>query len=328
MSEVSAEPKKPATTTSTDLERRAMAITRRANLVAGLAGAVAAWSSNSHAVLMDGLLSLVGYVSAVFALRISQTAGMRPDRNRPFGYAADEALYATFRSLALMGLVSFGIAHASLSILDYFQNGTREEMRLLPIAIYTALTTSICFWLAYVQRHAWQRTGRQSDMLRLESLASFYDGLIALLAGGSLLSTALMANTIFEPIAPIMDSIVLIVLSTFALLSYLPAFRQGIAQLAGAPASSEDQIALRRIVSGIASDAGGEVVDIAAVRLGRKLDSVVYYDPKKPVTVSEIDALTLRMDTEVNSQIGTAAILLVVSRAGRDITKLQTDMAS
>lgn len=165
-------------------------------------------------------------------------------------------------------------------------------------------------------------------MLRLESLASFYDGLIAVLAGGSLLSTALMANTIFEPIAPIMDSIVLIVLSAFALLSYLPAFRQGVAQLAGVPASSEDQVALRRIFNRIASDTGGEVVDIAAVRLGRKLDSVVYYDPKKPVTVAEIDALTLRMDTEVNSQVGTAAILLVVSRAGRDITKLQTKVES
>lgn len=162
-------------------------------------------------------------------------------------------------------------------------------------------------------------------MLRLESMASFYDALIALLAGGALLSTALMANTILAPIAPIMDSIVLIVLSTFALLSYLPAFRQGIAQLAGRPASSDDQAAVRRIVNRIASDAGGEVVDVAAVRLGRKLDSVVYYDPKKPVTVSEIDALSLSMDTEVNAEVGTAAILLVVSRAGRDITKLQTD---
>lgn len=309
---------------SVALEQRAMNITRRANLVVGLAGAIAAWASNSQALLMDGLLSLVGYVSAVFAIRISQTAHMRPDRYRPFGYAADEALYATFRSLALIGLVIFGIAHASLSILDYFLNGTREELHLRPVAIYTVIVTAVCFWLAYVQRHAWKRTGQRSDMLKLESVASFYDGLISLIAGAALMSTALMAGTVFEPIAPIMDSIVLIVLSAFALLSYLPAFRQGVAQLAGVPASSKDQLALRRIINRIAAEAGGEVVDVAAVRLGRKLDTVVYYDPKEPVTVDEIDALNLKMDTEVNAKVGTAAILLVVSRAGRDITTLQT----
>lgn len=100
------------------VERRAMDITRWANLGMGLAGAAAAWASNSQALLIDGLFSLIGYISAVFAMRISKTAHLGPDRLRPFGHAPEEVLYATFRSLALIGLVIFGIVQAVMGITD------------------------------------------------------------------------------------------------------------------------------------------------------------------------------------------------------------------
>ena len=96
------------------VERKAMDLTRWANLVMGLSGAAAAWASNSQALLVDGLFSLIGYVSAVYAMRISESAHLGPDRLRPFGHANDEALYATFRSLALIGLVIFGVVQAAM----------------------------------------------------------------------------------------------------------------------------------------------------------------------------------------------------------------------
>lgn len=131
------------------LEHRAMDLTRWANLGMGLAGALAAWASNSQALLIDGLFSLIGYISAVYAMKISQTAHLGPDRLRPFGHAAEEALYATFRSLALLGLVVFGIAQAVLGITDYLFGGDVEVLRLEPVAIYTVVVAGACFWLAY-----------------------------------------------------------------------------------------------------------------------------------------------------------------------------------
>ena len=42
------------------LEYRTMDLTRWANLAMGIAGVLAAWASNSQAMLMDGLFSLIG----------------------------------------------------------------------------------------------------------------------------------------------------------------------------------------------------------------------------------------------------------------------------
>lgn len=301
------------------LEHRAMDLTRWANLGMGLAGALAAWASNSQALLIDGLFSLIGYISAVFAMKISQTAHLGPDRLRPFGHAAEEALYATFRSLALLGLVVFGIAQAMLGIIDYLLGGDVEVIRLEPVAIYTVVVASACFWLAYVHYRAWRKTGRQSDMLKLEATASIYDGVITLCAGIGLLSTPFMAGTVLEPLAPVMDSVVVLLLCSLAILSYFRAFRRGMAQLAGFPASAKDQLAVRHALKRAIKDTDGRIVDVALVRFGRKLDAVIYYDPKCPITAEELDALTTRMYQQVHRDVGPAAVLVVVSRFGRRI---------
>ncbi|MEL7527449.1 MAG: cation transporter [Pseudomonadota bacterium] len=300
------------------LEKRAMNLTRWANLGMGLAGAIAAWLSNSQALLIDGLFSLIGYISAVFAMRISQTAHLGPDRSRPFGYAADEALYATFRSLALIGLVVFGISQAILGISDYILGGDVETIRLAPVAVYTVIVAAACFWLAYVHHTAWRRTGRRSDMLRLEAQASIYDGVITLFAGAGLLSTPYLKDTLFEPVAPVMDSVMVLILCSIATLSYFRAFRKGMAQLAGAPASPPDQLAVWHALRRAIAEESGDIIDIAVVRVGRKLDAVVYYNPNRPVTADEVDRLTQKMAKRLSVDVGPSAVMIVVSNKGRD----------
>ncbi|WP_434051644.1 MAG: cation transporter [Roseibium sp.] len=300
------------------LEKRAMNLTRWANLGMGLAGAVAAWLSNSQALLIDGLFSLIGYISAVFAMRISQTAHLGPDRQRPFGYAADEALCATFRSLALIGLVIFGISQAILGISDYVLGGDVEAIRLEPVAVYTVIVAAACFWLAGVHHSAWKRTGRRSDMLKLEAQASVYDSVITVFAGAGLLSTPYLKDTLLEPIAPVMDSVMVLILCSIAILSYFRAFRKGMAQLAGAPASPADQLAVWHALRRAVADEGGEIVDLAVVRLGRKLDTVVYYNPNRAVTADELDQLTGTMADQLTRDVGPSAVMIVVSNKGRD----------
>lgn len=283
----------------------------------GLAGALAAWASNSQALLIDGLFSLIGYVSAIYAMRISRTAHLGPDRERPFGHAADEALYATFRSLALIGLVVFGVVQAMMGITDYVLGGDVEEIRLLPVAIYSIIVTSVCFWLAYIHRRAWIGTGRQSDMLRLEMVASAYDGVITLIAGIGLLSAPLLIGTILAPIAPVMDSVLVLLLCGVAILGYLRAFQKGIAQLVGAPASRRDQLAVRRIVKPIVEEHGGELLDVALVRMGRKLDAVIYFRPDQPITASHADDLRNTLKDALETKIGQAQVLVVVTNQTR-----------
>lgn len=215
--------------------------------------------------MIDGLFSLIGYVSGVYAMRISRTAHLGPDARRPFGYAAEEALYATFRSLALLGLVLFGVAQAGLGISDYLISGTVEAIRLGPVAVYTAFVGSACFALAFVHHRAWQRTGRSSEILSLERTASLFDGAVTVVAGLGILATPLMADTMLAPAAPIMDSLLVLILCSISVLSYFRVFRRGVAQLAGAPASPSDQNALRRAASEALEQHGGSILDIAMI---------------------------------------------------------------
>ena len=298
------------------LENRAMVLTKWANLGMGLAGAIAAWLANSQALLIDGLFSLIGYIAAVYAMRISQTAHLGPDRLRPFGYAAEEAMYATFRSLALLALVVFGIAQAVLGISDYLLGGDVETIRLEPVAAYTVLVASACFWLAYLHHTTWKKTGRKSDMLKLEATAAVYDGVITLFAGIGLLSTPFMEGTLLEPLAPIMDSLMVLVLCSLAILSYVRAFRKGVGQLAGAPASPKDQLGVWHAARRVLTE--GDIVDLALVRFGRKLDAVVYYDPKRSITAEEVDELTFLISDQLEVEVGLSSVLLVVSKGDRD----------
>ncbi|MGO1117382.1 cation transporter [Rhodovibrionaceae bacterium A322] len=294
-----------------------MNLTRWANLGFGIAGALAAWLSNSQALLIDGLFSLIGYVSAVFAMRISQTTHLGPDRRRPFGYAADEALYSTFRSLSLLALVLFGCAQAGLGITDYLLEGEVEVLRLEPVAIYTLVISVACFWLAYVHKSAWKKTGRHSDMLKVEATASIYDGFITLIAGIGVLSAPYLATTILAPIAPVMDYVMVLVLCGVAILSYFRTFRAGMLQLAGVRASPPDHLAVWHAVRRANQTEKGRIVDLALVRMGRTLDAIVYYDPGAPVTAEEVDRLTAKMETQLAKDVGPSILTLVISKSGR-----------
>ena len=162
--------------------------------------------------------------------------------------------------------------------------GDSEAVRLETVAVYTVSVGAACFWLAGVHHGAWKRTGRRSDMLKLEAQASVYDGVITVFAGVGLLSTPFMKATWFEPLAPVMDSIMVLILCSIAILSYFRAFRKGMAQLAGAPASPADQLAVWHALRRAVAEESGDIIDIALVRVGRKLDAVVYYNPNRAVT--------------------------------------------
>ena len=94
-------------------------------------------------------------------------------------------------------------------------------------------------------------------------------------------------------------------------------FRRGLAQLAGYPATARDQLAVRHSLKRALADRGGKILDVALVRMGRKLEAVVYYDPHKAVTPEEVDGLTIRMDRQLAADVGLVSVVIVVSKAGR-----------
>ena len=201
-----------------------------------------------------------------------------------------------------------------MNSLGYVLRGDVEEINLSPILMCTIFVAGRCFWLAFLHRRAWIRTGRQSDMMQLAMTAAIYDGIITLFAGLVLLSTPYMLGTVLEPLASVTDSILVWVLCCTAILSYVRSLRHGVAQLAGYPARAPDQLAVRHVVKRSVSDAGGRVVDVALVWGGRKLDAVADVDFDRAVSAVETGALCHQIETALNDKLGPSEVIVALSK--------------
>lgn len=95
-----------------------------------------AWVSSSQALMLDGLYSLIGFTSAVLGSHVAAQTTRVADRHRPLGYAADESIFLTFRSLSLLGLVVFALINSGLNIVNYAIGGVIATLRYGPIIIY------------------------------------------------------------------------------------------------------------------------------------------------------------------------------------------------
>nr|WP_295809336.1 cation transporter [uncultured Nitratireductor sp.] len=287
------------------------------NLFMSVAGILAAILSNSTAIMLDGLFSLIGFAAAFLGRRISRTVDAGPDRLRPLGYAADEALFSTFRALSLLGLVSFAVASAGMSIYNYIRGAATPSLNFGPLFIYFAVIGVFCFLLWAIHRYTWSRTGKVSDILKLEAKAAVFDGIITLAAGVGLGAVYLFRDGFLAPIAPIGDSIVVLILCLTVIGQYLRDVRSGMGELVGITASPDSIATARRAVRPTLREDGGILTDLSVTKLGRTHLVIVYYDPMRPVTAKIIDTLNLRMIRDLRAALPGADVLLMVSEYPR-----------
>lgn len=126
-------------------ERRALFVSMIGNLAMGIAGMATFIFSKSQAILVDGLLALIGSAAALVALWVSRNVLRKPDLARPFGYGADESIFTTFRALTMLGLVMFASVDAIGEIVGHLSGETPTELNHKPIAAYVALMLVLTF---------------------------------------------------------------------------------------------------------------------------------------------------------------------------------------
>ncbi len=281
------------------------------------AGLLAGVLSNSNAILMDGLFSLIGFGAALLGRRISLRIDAGPDNARPFGYAADEAIFSTFRSLSLLGLVLFAITSAVKTIYNYIGGTAPEPLTFGPMFVYFAVIGVTCILLWGFHYFTWRRTGRRSAILRLEAKAAMFDGLITAAAGIGLGAIYVFRDGPLAPIAPVGDSLIVLILCLLAIGTYVREFRGGLGELAGASASPEHVALARRALRTTIAENGGTLEDMSVTKLGREVLITVYYNPNRLISAAEIDALNLRMIEQARGPLPDADVLLVVTEHPR-----------
>ncbi len=299
------------------LESRALTAGMIGNLFMGVAGVIAAYLSHSQAILVDGLFSLIGFSAALLGKRVARNARRQPDKFRPYGYAGDEAIFTTFRALSLLGLVLFAIANALMNILGYVNGAPQAKLIFEPMAIYFVVVGLTCVLLWAFHRWSWKKTGNLSEVLRLESKAAAFDGIITGAAAVGLLGIHFLKDGFLAPIAPVGDSVIVLVLCTTVVAQYFRDFIRGLGELAGVTASPRHVAAARRAARHTLTQDGGLLCDLSVSKLGRLFTVFVYYDPNRPVLAEHIDALTLQLQKDIGAALPDPEVFVVISKHGR-----------
>ncbi len=271
------------------LERDSLETGKWGNLFMACAGIVAAWASNSDALLVDGLYSGVNFLSAIVAARVGMSILRQPDQKRPFGYDADEAIYVTFRSMALIGILAFAMFNAVSKIIRYSLGGEVPALNFGPILLYVVAMVTICAGLALLHHRTYVKTGQRSEVLVTERRAAIIDGVLSGAAGFALLMVPFLKGTAFEFLVPIADAIVVLILSALILPAPIRAFRAALGEIAGESATAEKFNNVRQALTDSVAGLDVKVVDLAVLKLGRRYTVVGYLNPDNVVLAGDVD---------------------------------------
>jgi len=256
-----------------------------------VAGIVAAQLSHSDALLVDGLYSGENFVSAIVAARIS-IAVLQPATARyPFGFDAHEALYVSFRSLVLIGVITFAVFVALEKIVYHFSGGAVPELVMGPIVIYSLLMFVICIGLGILHHHAWRKSGRNSEILQTEAQAAFIDGGISLGAGIGLFGSGYLVGTSLEPIVPIADSLMVLIMAAVIIGAPVRLFRKALREVSGKAADPQVSQQVRTITEQAISDKSFDILHVIVTKLGRIYSVIPCLKPHEVISAAEVDEL-------------------------------------
>ena len=283
------------------IERRSLKIGVYASALMAVAGVGVHLVSGSYALLLDGLYSAVMVGSGLVAARISRNVVRPPDRAYPYGYDGQEALYVLFRSLLLMGVLSFAAISALSTVIDYAYGVAVSSVRLGPVAWYSIAMVASCWGLAWRHHHDWCRTGRDSQILLTEAKAARLDGLISGLTGLALLAAPLLQGTMLSGLIPVTDSLLVLVVSLLVVREPLQGFMTALGQAAGASAESDlirsTRLALEDLLAGLSC----WLLDLTVYQVGRTAFVVVYLNPSQPMDGGAIDLIRDRIQERCQS---------------------------
>lgn len=298
-------------------ESRSMILSMIGNLFMGAAGVGAGIMANSSAILVDGLFSAIGFTWALIGLLVSRRLSRGPDKFRPLGYATEESLFTTFRALTILGLILFAVATSAQSIHAYLVHGEVSELVFAPVFIYFAIIAVTCLLLWAVHYRNWVKTGRRSDILRVEAKAAIFDGALSGIAGTGLIAIYVYRDSFLAPVAPIGDSLIVLMLCLAALGHFWKDFLAGLGELAGVTAQPATISAARRAMRPVLAALPGEVQDFTVMKNGRSHLICVYYTPEAAITAREVDALYQQLTKTVHPVLPGSEVLVIISEESR-----------
>ncbi len=215
------------------VERKAIKVGIAANFIMALSGWGTFCLSGSEALLLDGNMSFILFLTSIVALKI---AAIKTKRSETFlfGLFVTEALYSMMKGLLLLGVVISAVTSNSYKIFQFIEGEPIAMIKTGPIVYYAVAMVSICWGLAafyYFQNH---KINSGSSMLKVDQKASMIDGVLSASTGAVLVFIGYVeAGSQWDFLLYIGDALLVVVLALCLLGQPLSIIKQSFVELAG-----------------------------------------------------------------------------------------------
>lgn len=317
------------TSTGTDryrAEARALNLGTAGNVIGAIAALVFYLRSGSDALLLDGLYTAVMAGAAVIAGRVNRAALQPRSRAYPFGASAQESLYVLFRTLVLLGIITFAVTSAMAKVIAYLQGAPIQPVELAGLEWYFGAMVLLNLWLWQVFRRSWRQGERSSDMLRGMAVSARIDALISAATGAGLLGAPLLLGTIAAPLVPIADSFLVLVLCVALVPEPIHILMAAVHEAAGSSKSvSEESVGeCRAAMDPLFQVQGCELIELAMLKVGRTYTVVAYVEPKAPITARDVDALRALLEQTMQATLQAQVLAEVIPTAKHPYASVQS----
>jgi predicted Co/Zn/Cd cation transporter (cation efflux family) len=173
--------------------------------------------------------------------------------------------------------------------------------------------SGICFGLAAWHRSNWIKSGKQSDVLKIESKASLIDGWISAGAGAALMGTVLLKGTPLDFLLPIADSILVLILSLVIIGQPMSSMFKSLRELAGNAADPEITAIIQKTTTDCLAELPRELVDIVITKIGRVYTIVPYLKPNTSIGAEQVDELRDRLRSEYQAHLDHVCVEVLIT---------------
>jgi cation diffusion facilitator family transporter len=225
--------------------------------------------THSEAIMLDGLFSLLGFVMALAAIRVSKLVYEPGNITFQFGYAGFEPLFNVVKGLVIVFISLLALYSALMTIQA---GGSRTEIGW---ALVYAITGALgCFVVAGILAHVARKSG--SPLLKVDAKNWLIDGIITAAVLVGFLLVYLARGTRWEWAIPYADPMVVLVLVVLALPVPYLIIRDGVRELLlGAPDATFQQT-LRQQLKSVLTDNDYKECGMRVTKTGRMLYVYVF----------------------------------------------------
>lgn len=202
------------------------------NIMCSVTGLVFFLITRSMSILLDTLISIILSVSTVISIFVSNK--VIKDENLDNNVNKNSKLenkFLIFRALIMLGIIIYTIIDGSICIYDFSKGVLSLDYNAdnVSLIIYAIMMTSLCFLITFTYSFFNNKLSEKSEIINIEIKASIYDGLVTIFAIGSLL---IFGNISFlAPVKDIGDSITVIILSLFYLITPIKELKKNIKEV-------------------------------------------------------------------------------------------------